>query len=46
LSPQLVPGAEDDLSASSDQVPQFVLGDLLEQGEAAEVRCGDHIDAR
>ena len=35
-----------DLTAAGDEVAQLLLGDLLEQREAAQVRGGGHTDAR
>jgi hypothetical protein len=46
LNPEFVAGAEDDLTADGEQVLQLVVGDLLEQREAAQLRRRDHVDAR
>jgi hypothetical protein len=37
---------EHDLTAAGEEVLKLLLGDLLEQREAAQLRRGDHIDAR
>jgi hypothetical protein len=46
LGPELVAGREGDLRAQRDEVLELLVGDLLEEGEPAQLVGGRHVDAR